>query len=246
MHEISKGIRLSVIIPVYNEEDNIEEFCCRLTKVLEELKRAYEIIFIDDGSSDKSFEILQSAHNKNRDIKIVRLTKNFGQEAAFLAGFNFTQGQIIITIDADLQCLPEDIPKLLVKIDEGFDAVGGFRKLRQDSMFRKLPSYFMNKIMFFKTKVALKDWGCSFAAIKREIVDQIIYYGRNARFIKPIGVRLAKNIIEVEVQHFKRKTGISKYNILRLFSNGLDLLINYSTNLSKNEGEIFKVKEIIE
>jgi glycosyltransferase involved in cell wall biosynthesis len=246
MYTINKEIQLSIIIPIYNEADNIKELYFRLVKVLEGLKKAYEIIFVDDGSIDKSFEILNDIYNKNGNVKVIRLTKNFGQMVALLSGFSFARGQIIVTIDADLQCAPEDIPKLLAKINEGFDAVSGFRRFRQDTIFRKSLSYFRNKIMRFKTRVNLKDWGCSLNIISKEVVDQIICYGRNARFIKALGARLGKNITEVEIQHFKRKSGRSKYNILRLILNGLDLLINYSTNLSKNEGETFKVKEILE
>jgi glycosyltransferase involved in cell wall biosynthesis len=245
MHEIKKEIQLSIIIPVYNEEDNIEELYFRLVKVLEGLIKPYEIIFIDDGSTDKSFEIIYDIYNKNRSIKVVRLTKNFGQAAALLAGFSFVQGKMIVTIDADLQCVPEDIPQLLTKINEGFDAVSGFRRFRKDAIFRKMLSYFINKIICFKAGVDLKDWGCPLNIISGELAGQIISYGVNARFIKILAATLGKNITEVEVQHFKRKSGRSKYNILRLVSNGLDLLINYSTNLSKNEREIFKVKEII-
>jgi glycosyltransferase involved in cell wall biosynthesis len=246
MFNIGKEIQISVIIPVYNEEDNIKEIYYRLVKVLKDIKKSYEIIFTDDGSTDKTFEILKDIYNKNGSIKIVNLDKHFSQAAALLAGFSIAQGKIIVTIDADLQCAPEDIPKFLIKIDEGFDAVSGFRRFRQDAIFRKLLSYFMNKIMCFKTRVDLKDWGCSFNTIKREIFGQIVSYGRNARFLKPLGAKLSKNISEVEVQHFKRKSGSSKYNILHLISNGMDFLINYSKNLPKNEGEIFKVKEIIE
>lgn len=246
MSDINNEIQISVVIPVHNEGDNIEELYFRLAQVLEGLKTPYEIIFVDDGSIDKSFEILNDIYNKNGNIRIIRLTKNFGQAKAILAGFSFAQGEIIVTIDADLQCSPEDIPKLLAKIDEGFDAVSGFRRFRKDTMFRRLLSYFRNKTMRLKTKVDLKDWGCSIDAMKKEVVNQIIPYGRNARFIKPLTVRFGKNITEVEIQHSKRKSGKSKYNILRLISNGWDLLINYSTVLSKNNGEIFKIKEIIE
>jgi len=246
MYELSNKVQLSVIIPVYNEEDNIEELYFRVVKVLEGIKKIYEIVFVDDGSIDKSFEVLGDIYNKNGTVKIVRLTRNFGQAAALLAGFSFARGEIVVTIDADLQCLPEDIPKLLTKINEGFDAVSGFRRFRQDTIFRKSSSYLMNKIMYFKTKINLKDWGCPLNMIRKELIDQIISYGSNARFIKPLGVRLGKNITEVEVQHLKRKNGRSKYNILSLISNGLDFLVNYSRSLSKDKREIFIVKEIIQ
>ena len=241
-----KKPKISVVIPVLNEKENIEEFYFRLNNVLANLGSNYEIIFVDDGSRDRSFEILRGLHQKNKGIKIIKLTKNFGQSAALLAGLKYAQGSIIITMDVDLQCNPEDIFKLIEKINQGFDVVCGYRKHRYDAIFtRRIPSFFMNKIMSRKTGIKLKDWGCSFGAARKEITDQILSCGASARFIKPLAAKLANNLIEVKIEHYKRKKGKSKYSPLRLIASALDFLINYSSRLLKSDRALFVVEEII-
>jgi len=247
MYKINKEIKLSIIIPVYNEQDNIEELYLRLVKVLENLERSYEIIFVDDGSTDKSFIILNDIYNKNGTVKIVRLTKNFGQAAALLAGFSLAQGQTIVTMDADLQYAPEDIPKLLKKIDEGFKIVCGWRRKRRDSLFlRKLPSYFANIFARIKIKENTKDLGCTFIALNRSIATQLKNYGNMNRFFKPLLIKLADSIYELKVEHYPRKTSRSQYDIIRLIKIALDFIINFSFKATDKKSSFFVIEKIIE
>jgi glycosyltransferase involved in cell wall biosynthesis len=237
---------ISIIIPVFNEEENIRELYRRLENTLARVEKNYEIVFIDDCSQDRSFELLKEVYQKNKNINIIRLAKNFGQPAAILAGLQHARGSIIIIMDADLQFNPEDILKLIRKIEEGYDAVVAYRKFRCDALFtRRVPSFFMNKIISMKTGIKLKDWGCPFAAIKKEIADQIVSYGKNARFIKPLGASFANNFTEIEIEHHKRKRGKSKYSSFGLLINAIDFFVNYSSKLSKCDKTIFTIGEII-
>lgn len=246
MQNINQKPEISLIIPVFNEEEIIEEFYFRAIKVLDSIGKYYEVIFVDDGSRDRSFEILKGLHNKNKKAKIIKLVKNFGQSVALLAGFKYAQGSTIISMDVDLQCNPEDILKLIEKINQGFDVVCGYRKHRYDAIFtRRIPSFFMNKIMNRKTGIKLKDWGCSFGAARKETAEQIFSFGASTRFIKPLAAKLAKNLTEVEIEHCRRKKGRSKYNLFRLFISALDFLINYSSKPSENNRPLFIVEETL-
>lgn len=246
---MEKLTELSIVIPLLNEEErDIDELYARLTSTSLKSRHSYEIIFVDDGSKDNVFAILKQLHSKDKRVKVIRFTKNFGQAAALLAGFEYAKGEIVVSIDSDLQCFPEDIPKLVEKIDQGYDMVSGWRMRRADPIFtRKAPSFLMNKIMNARTGVRLHDWGCSFCAMKKGIVSQLKGYGKNARFIKPILAGLSKSITEVKVRHRPRQRGKSSYSIFQLISSALDFLTHYSFNKPEEKNEpLFAIKEAID
>ncbi len=237
---------VSVVVPVFNEEDNIQEFYMRITKTLDNVLNDYEIIFVDDGSKDNSLDVLRGLCLDNKKIRVVILKNNFGQSAAILAGFKYATRFFIIVMDVDLQCPPEEVSKLIDKLDEGFDAVGGYRRKRQDTfLLRRLPSFYMNKLINLRAGIKAKDWGCSFGALRRDIADKVLFYGKRARFVKPLIAKIAMNSTEVEISHFKRKNGKSKYTFFSLFVEALDFLINYRFGFSKNDDLPFVVKEIL-
>ena len=165
---------LSVVIPVFNEAESLPELGRRLLATLEAWGRPFEVIFVDDGSTDGSWEILTELHQRRPDqVRAIQFLRNFGQHQAIFAGFQVVRGQVVVTLDADLQNLPEDIPKLVAKLEEGYDTVGGWRENRLDSWLRRLPSYFMNLTMSWVTGVKLRDYGCMLRAYRREVVDGI-------------------------------------------------------------------------
>lgn len=228
-------VDLSVVIPVFNEAENIEALFAELKSSLAGLDRSYEIIVVDDGSSDGSFELLRGLHAQDEQISVVRLRRNFGQTAAFAAGFALCQGDVVITLDADLQNDPADIPKLLDLIDQGYDVVSGWRVDRQDPFLtRRLPSMIANRLISDVTGVHLHDYGCSLKAYRRDVVKGINLYGELHRFIPAMASWMGVSIAEVPVNHRARQHGQSKYGISRTFRVLLDLLtvrflLSYST-----------------
>jgi len=220
-------ILVSVVIPLFNEEENIKEVYYRTEKVLTALNKNYEIIFIDDGSKDKTCDIIKDIRAKNVCVKIIKLAKNHGQHYALLAGFELAKGDIIISMDGDLQNDPYDIPKFLEKIEENFDLVNGWRYERKDPLGRKLISKISNWLIRKKTGIALHDYGCAFIAIKKELINKLKGYGTNARFIKPLLVRLADSPVEIKINHNQRKFGISKYSLFKVIRVGLDFIFNF-------------------
>lgn len=230
-----KPLELSVIIPVFNEEKNIEPLYEEISRVLNSLGQAFEIIFVDDGSRDGSFPVLKRIQEKDKAVKIIRLRRNFGQTAALSAGFDYARGRVIVTMDADLQNDPRDIPALLAKINEGYDLVSGWRQKRHDKFFtRRLPSIVANRLISFLTGVKLHDYGCTLKAFRKEIIKSIRLYGELHRFIPAIASTLGVRIAEVKVNHRPRRFGRSKYTIFRLPRVILDMLtvkflLSYST-----------------
>ena len=226
---------LSIIIPLYNEEDSITRLYGELSVVLKELKKEFEIIFVDDGSTDKSLDLLKNLQKDNINITVISFRRNFGQTAALSAGFDYASGEVIITMDADLQNDPKDIPLLLSKLDEGYDLVSGWRHKRKDPFFsRKLPSMIANKFISTITGVKLHDYGCTLKAFKKEVTDCLNLYGEMHRFIPAIASGLGVSIAEVKVNHRERKFGKSKYGISRTIRVILDLitvkfLLSYAT-----------------
>lgn len=226
---------VSVVIPLLNEEENIPILYDELTKSLQKVDVDYELIFIDDGSSDSSLQILQNLQNDDATIQVISLRKNFGQTAALTAGFDMAEGEIIIAMDADLQNDPADIPMLLNKINDGNDMVTGWRFNRQDPFLsRKLPSKIANKIISSATGVHLHDYGCTLKAFRKEVIKNIKLYGEMHRFIPAIASAMGVSIAEVKVNHRARRFGTSKYGISRTLRVILDLitvkfLLNYST-----------------
>lgn len=228
-------VDLSVVIPVFNEAENIGPLFAELKSALAGLGRSYEIIVVDDGSKDESFELLRGLHEQEERIRVVRLRRNFGQTAAFAAGFALCQGDVVITLDADLQNDPADIPKLLDLIDQGYDVVSGWRVDRQDPFLtRRLPSMIANRLISDVTGVHLHDYGCSLKAYRRDVVKGINLYGELHRFIPAMASWMGVSMAEVPVNHRARQHGQSKYGISRTFRVLLDLLtvrflLSYST-----------------
>ena len=218
-------MKISVVLPVLNEEENLVALNDEITSVLDDMEHEYEIIYVDDGSTDRSFEILRDLHEKDGRIKVIQFRRNFGQTAGLAAGFDHASGDVIITLDADRQNDPRDIPMMLAKMDEGYDLVSGWRYDRQDAwLSRKLPSKMANWLISTITGVKLHDYGCSLKAFHKDVIENIRLYGEMHRFIPAIaswgGVRLA----EVKVNHRPRVAGTSKYGISRTFRVILDLI----------------------
>lgn len=211
---------ISIIVPVYNEEKNVSILYENLMDVIE---RDYEIIFVDDGSTDNTFNELQKLHEKNKKVKIIKFRKNFGQSAALKAGFDYSKGDIIITMDADLQNDPHDIPKLLEKIKD-YDCISGWRHDRKDSVFKKIPSKISNWLHRKLTGVDIHDSGCTLKAYKKEAIKNLELYGETHRYIPAMLSWQGYKIGEVKVTHHKRKYGKTKYNYTRLPKGFLDLL----------------------
>ncbi len=216
---------LSVLLPVFNEEESLELQYKAITDAVKRLGRTYEIIFVDDGSIDSSYEILKKISSKDKHVKLVRFRRNFGQTAAMAAGIDHSIGEIIVFMDSDLQNEPEDIEKLLEKIDEGYDVVSGWRANRQDKLFsRKIPSRIANWLIAKVTGVALHDLGCSLKAYRGDILRQVNLYGEMHRFIPVHASWIGAKITEVPVGHHARQFGKSKYGIKRTFKVLLDLI----------------------
>ncbi len=216
---------LSVVIPIYNEEESIPILYNRLTEELSALDRSYEIIAVDDGSRDHSFVLLRDLAQSDPRLRVVRFRRNFGQTAAFAAGFKRARGQVILTIDADLQNDPADIGRLLDKLDEGFDVVSGWRERRQDPFWnRRLPSQIANRLISWSTGVSLHDYGCSLKVYRTEVVQNIQLYGELHRFIPAIASWQGVAVAELPVRHHARRFGQTKYGIGRTIRVVLDLL----------------------
>jgi glycosyltransferase involved in cell wall biosynthesis len=217
---------LSILIPIFNEEENIPSLYDRLLAALKKIGRPYEVIFIDDGSSDGSLEILLDISKKNSNVKIISFSRNFGQTAALSAGIDCSRGEILIPMDGDLQNDPEDILPLLEKIEEGYDAVSGWRKDRKDPFFtRRLPSIIANKMISLISGVRLHDYGCTLKAYKRDILKNIRLYGEMHRFIPIYAQWIGARVAEIPVNHFPRKSGSSNYGLSRIFKVILDLMV---------------------
>ena len=218
-------VDLSIVIPLLDEEENLRLLYKQLKEALAASSRRYEIIFVDDGSTDKSFDILKEFQVSDSQVRVIRFRRNFGQTAAFAAGFRLAKGQIIITMDADLQNDPADIPLLLEKIEMGYDVVSGWRINRQDKFVtRRLPSQIANSLISKLTGVHLHDYGCSLKAYRSEVVKNINLYGEMHRFIPALASWMGIQVAEVPVNHYARKFGRSKYGIGRTTRVILDLL----------------------
>jgi glycosyltransferase involved in cell wall biosynthesis len=216
---------ISVVIPIHNEEDAILPLYDRLSRVMEQIGRGYEIVFVDDASTDRSFELLANLVETDARLKVVRLRRNFGQTAALSAGFDEAQGDIVISMDGDLQHAPEDLPALLAKIDEGFDIASGWRKQRNDNMvMRKIPSRIANWLMAKISGVELHDFGTTFKAYRAEVLKDVNLYGELHRFIPALASLYGAHIAEVPIQNPPRTGGASHYGIGRTFNVLFDIL----------------------
>ncbi len=209
----------------YNEEENIEELYHRLKEVLDGLGRSYELIFVDDGSRDRTPEILKNIFDLDNMVKVVRLRRNFGQTAALQAGFDASRGKIIISMDGDLQHDPADIPAFLTKLEEGYDIVSGWRKRRVDNLiFRRLPSWVANRLMRWLSGVPIHDFGTTFKAYRREAIKGIQLYGELHRFIPALISRTGFRITEIAIRNIVRTKGKSKYGLGRVRRVFFDLI----------------------
>ena len=216
---------LSIVIPIHNEEHSILPLYDRLTGVLELLQRPYEILFVDDASTDRSFELLANLVETDGHLKVIRLRRNFGQTAALSAGFHEAKGDVVIAMDGDLQHAPEDIPALLAKIDEGYDIASGWRKYRVDNpISRKLPSRLANWLMAKASGVNLRDFGTTFKAYRAEVLKEINLYGELHRFIPALASFYGARIAEVPIRNVARPSGDSHYGLSRTFRVLFDIL----------------------
>jgi glycosyltransferase involved in cell wall biosynthesis len=231
----SSNPRISLVIPCYNEEESVDELVSEVIAVVERHRLDAEVIIVDDGSRDQTWNKLSAHARREPRLKLMRLRRNFGQTAAMVAGMDYARGEVIIPLDADLQNDPNSIPDLMAKIDEGFDVVSGWRKDRQDAWIsRKLPSMIANRLISRVTGVHLHDYGCTLKAYRREVLDPVNLYGEMHRFIPVYASWSGARVTEVPVNHRARKYGTSKYGILRTFKVILDLLVvkflgSYST-----------------
>src|SRR6202161_3855042 len=207
---------LSIVVPIHNEEPSILPLYDRLTLVLEQLQRPYEILFVDDASSDRSFELLANLVETDAHLKVVRLRRNFGQTAALSAGFHEAKGDVIVAMDGDLQHAPEDIPALLRKIDEGYDIASGWRKGRVDNpITRKIPSRVANWLMSKASGIDLRDFGTTFKAYRAEVLKDVHLYGALHRFIPALASFYGARVVEVPIQNTPRISGASHYGLSR-------------------------------
>ena len=227
--------KVSIIIPAYNEEISLKVLLDEIEDFLKNFQYDYELIFVDDGSKDNSFNILKDAAIKNKKIKVIRLRRNYGQSAALLAAIDQSVGDVIVPLDADLQNDPTDIPKLLNLIEEGYDVVSGWRKHRQDrAIDRKIPSMIANKLISLVSGIKLHDYGCSLKAYRRDVLQGVRLYGELHRFLPICASWNGAKVAEVEVNHRPRAFGKSKYGLSRTYKVILDLLVlkflsDYST-----------------
>lgn len=217
---------LSVIIPIYNERETVRPLFEATAAVMRKIGKPWEILFINDGSLDGSEEILDEIAMETPEVKVLHFRRNFGQTAAMMAGFDFALGDIIVPMDGDYQNDPEDIPKLLAKIEEGFDVVSGWRRDRQDNAIqRNLPSIMANKLISFVSGVRLQDFGCSLKAYRRDVIEGVRLYGEMHRFLPVYTSWHGARITEVVVNHFARRAGKSKYGLERVMKVLLDLMV---------------------
>src|SRR5499427_7373906 len=216
---------LSIVIPVHNEEPSLLPLYDRLTAVMESVQRQYEILFVDDASTDRSFELLANLVETDERLKVVRLRRNFGQTAALSAGFHEAKGEVIIAMDGDLQHAPEDIPALLGKINEGYDIASGWRKERVDNAItRKIPSRIANWLMAQASGINLRDFGTTFKAYRTEVLKDVNLYGELHRFIPALASFYGARVAEVPIQNTPRAAGGSHYGIGRTFRVMFDIL----------------------
>ncbi|MCI5218917.1 MAG: glycosyltransferase [Candidatus Electrothrix sp. LOE2] len=228
-------MKLSVVIPIYNEEENINLLYNELKDVLKTIEHEHEIIFVDDGSSDASLSLLEKIQEQDKNVVVISFRRNFGQTAAMSAGFDYATGDVIVTMDGDMQNDPHDIPIFLKKMEEGYELVSGWRHDRQDPFLnRRLPSMIANKVISVVTGVHLHDYGCTLKTFRKEITQGIRLYGEMHRFIPAIASGVGGKITEVKANHRPRRFGTSKYGISRTLRVVLDLmtvkfLLSYAT-----------------
>ena len=220
---------VSIVIPVYNEQDNLEMLYTRIMAVMDKTGKPFEVLFTNDGSRDQSGAILKEFHYRRpNEVRVIDFNGNFGQHMAIMAAFERVRGDVIVTLDADLQNPPEEIPKLLAAIEAGHDAAGGYRKDRQDSVFRKYSSKIINGIRAKITNIRMRDQGCMLRAYRKNIIESIVASGETSTFIPALAYSFAANPVEVEVEHAARSAGESKYHLYDLIRLNFDLMTGFS------------------
>jgi len=228
-------IQYSIVVPFFNEQENIPPLYMKLTEVMDGIGEPFELVFVDDGSKDNTFKVLSDIYEHDGRVNLVRLRRNFGQTAALKAGFDFARGEVIISMDGDLQHDPDEIPRFLEKIEEGYDLVSGWRHQRKDHwLMRQIPSRIANWMMAKLSGIELHDFGTTFKAYRREIIQEIQLYGELHRFIPALASSTGAKIAEVPIENRERKSGKSNYGIGRTIRVFLDLIIvkfllDYST-----------------
>jgi glycosyltransferase involved in cell wall biosynthesis len=235
------SVDLSIVIPVYNEAENLAELHGELSRTLSACGRSYEILFVDDGSRDGSYELLAQLQAGDPHVRVIRFRRNFGQTAAFSAGFKYARGRVIVTADGDRQNDPRDIPAMVDKLDEGYDIVCGWRRDRKDKwLTRRVPSIIANKLISKATGVDLHDYGCSLKAFTSEVVKPLRLYGEMHRFIPAIASEQGVRVAEMVVNHRPRTAGTSKYGLSRTIRVILDLLtVKYLLKYATRPLQIF-------
>lgn len=216
---------ISIVIPVFNEQENVRLLYQQIRQACESLRQSYEMVFVDDGSDDQTFDILEEIHSQDPCLKALRFRKNYGQTAAMAAGFEYAGGEVVVSMDGDLQNDPADIPVLLKKMDEGYDIVCGWRKNRQDKFWsRRVPSIAANWLIGKVTGVQIHDNGCSLKAYRASVIKNVTLYGEMHRFIPAMSTLAGSRIAEIPVNHHPRRFGKSKYGIGRVWRVALDII----------------------
>lgn len=227
--ETEAAIDLSIIIPLMNEEDSLNQLHQEITETLSPLDKSYEIIFVDDGSIDKSFNVINEIFNKDTCVEVIKFRRNFGKAAALQAGIDISRGQAILTMDADLQDNPKEIPRFLEKLDEGYDIVSGWKENRLDPVDKTLPSKLFNWTTRKISGLDLNDFNCGFKIYNREVFDHVSLYGELHRYIPVLAFWKGFSVAEIAVEHRARQHGVSKYGVERMFKGLFDLMTIYFT-----------------
>ena len=235
------SVDLSVVVPLYNEVDNLEPLAAEINQALASLGQSYEVIYIDDGSTDGSFAVLSELQRRDPHTVVVRLPRNYGQTAALAAGFDHASGAVLVALDADGQNDPADIPAMLAKLDEGYDVVAGWRLPRQDPLLsRRFPSVVANAVIGLITGVRLHDYGCTLKVMRHDVVRGLRLYGEMHRFIPALADDLGARIAEVQVHHRPRRAGVSKYGLSRTIRVLLDLItVKFLSSYSTRPIQVF-------
>ncbi len=236
---------LSIIVPLYNEEESVEVLLSQLLEICQGFEFLYEIIFVDDRSTDSTWEIIERLKEKASQLKAIRFRRHYGQTSAMIAGFDHASGEIIVSMDGDLQNDPSDIPRLLTKMEEGYDIVSGWRKDRKDPFLRAFASRIANAIISFTTGVHLRDYGCSLKAYRAECIKSIRAYGDMHRFFPALAAMTGARIMQIPVKHSPRQHGVSKYGFDRIFKVLSDIFaINLITRFSSNPLKAFVISAL--
>ena len=233
-------IDISVVISLLNEEESLPELCTWIVKVCNENKFSYEIIMIDDGSTDNSWSVIESLSAENKNIKGIKFIKNYGKSAAIYEGFAAAEGEVVITMDADLQDDPAEIPNLIKKMNEGYDLISGWKKVRHDPISKTLPSKLFNFVTSKLTGIKIHDFNCGLKAYRREVIEDIDVYGEMHRYLPVLAKWEGYKISEIPVKHHPRKFGITKFGLNRFFHGFFDLFtVLFLTRYKKTPLYIF-------